>query len=130
MVCVNLLTLKFLNLQIMKLSVLLAVLCYCRTISCRRIMDQIETNEVDVGPEENLGFSNSQEWIKISEPPLANMAAMVGTRVELECEAIGSPTPVMQWFKDHQKLTEVITKKKSIAKLQLSCTSWIGIALW
>lgn len=88
----------------MKLSVFLAAIVCCQTVYCRRLIDQIETNEIDTDPPSNGGF---YQWVKISQPPMSYMTQTLGSRVEFECEAIGSPMPVMQWLKGRQPLTEV-----------------------
>lgn len=94
----------------MKLSVLLAAI-FLKVAVARRLTEaEIETNEIDQDPAVNLGFSQPAEWVKISQAPFRFISAALGSRVELECEAIGSPIPVMQWLKGHQPLTEVTTE--------------------
>lgn len=88
----------------MNLSVFLAAVVCCQTVAARRLVDQIETNEIDTDPPTNGGFFR---WVKISQPPVSYMTKTLGSRVEFECEAIGSPMPVMQWLKGPQPLTEV-----------------------
>lgn len=100
----------------MKLSVLVAAI-FLQIAVCRRLSDQIETNEIDVDPAANVGFTRHTEWVKISEPPFPFISRTLGSRVELECEAVGSPTPVMQWLKGHQPLTEVCIKKSNFRAL-------------
>lgn len=52
-------------------------------------------------------FFESQDWVKVSEAPPQIVNQPIGARVELECEAVGSPSPTIQWIKGTTTLTEV-----------------------
>lgn len=92
----------------MKLSVLLAAIFLKVAVSRRLTEAEIETNEIDPDPSVNMGFGQTNEWVKIGQPPFRYITVSLGSRVELECEAMGSPIPVMQWLKGNQPLTEVL----------------------
>lgn len=97
----------------MKLSVLLAAIFLKVAVSRRLTEAEIETNEIDPDPAVNMGFGQPTEWVKIGQPPFRFITVALGSRVELECEAMGSPIPVMQWLKGNQPLTEVKTHTKN-----------------
>lgn len=90
-----------------KVSVLLIAAACLQRINCRRLplADQLD-NEIDTS---NVGIvpGRSRDWVKISESPSPIISRKVGSRIELECEAMGSPAPVMQWLKGNTPLTEV-----------------------
>lgn len=48
-----------------------------------------------------------RDWVKVSQnaPRVVNVAA--GDRVEFDCEAIGSPSPSVQWSRGPRPLTPV-----------------------
>lgn len=47
------------------------------------------------------------EWIKITQSPAKQINVNLGTYLELECEAIGSPLPQIQWLKDNIPITTI-----------------------
>lgn len=94
----------------MKLSVLLAAIFLKVAVSRRLTETEIENNEIDPDPAVNMGYNQpNNEWVKIGQPPFQFITVALGSRVELECEAMGSPIPTLQWFKGNQPLTEVMT---------------------
>lgn len=48
-----------------------------------------------------------RDWVKIAEAPEPIVNEALGARVELECEAVGSPAPTIQWLKGTNPITEV-----------------------
>lgn len=56
---------------------------------------------------DNFNF-NINDWVKISEAPPQIVTHPMGARVELECEAVGFPSPTIQWIKGNRALTEVM----------------------
>lgn len=52
-------------------------------------------------------YSEREEWVKINSAPKPIIRKTVGSYVELECEAMGSPPPTIQWLKGKTPLTEV-----------------------
>lgn len=49
----------------------------------------------------------SRGFVRISQPPTPYVKKNVGMHMELYCEAMGSPPPTIQWYKDHLRITEV-----------------------
>ncbi|KAB0791232.1 hypothetical protein PPYR_03032 [Photinus pyralis] len=92
----------------MKLSVLLVAAVWVHSTHCRRLSDDLDNdilgNPVGVG----LGMisGRQRDWIRISQSPPQIVSRPLGSRIELECEAMGSPAPVMQWLKGNTPLTE------------------------
>ncbi|XP_063927272.1 neural/ectodermal development factor IMP-L2-like [Zophobas morio] len=86
------------------LSVLLAfaALQLCHS---RRLTDDMD-NEIPVVSGNPAAFRQQDEWIKISAAPKAAIRKLTGSYVELECEAMGSPPPTLQWFRGNHALTE------------------------
>lgn len=89
----------------MKLSVLVAAI-FLKVVAARRLTE-IETNEIDTDPASSSRMAGGDEWVKIDQPPFRFATVGLGSRVELECVASGSPVPVIQWLKGSQPLTEV-----------------------
>lgn len=72
---------------------------------CRRLVEDIDN---DISPSVNQVFREpTVEWVKISSPPKPVISKVVGSYVEFECEAMGSPAPNVQWLKGKTPLTEV-----------------------
>lgn len=90
----------------MKLSVLLVAAVWVHSTHCRRLSDDLD-NEI-LGNPLGMGMvsGRQRDWIRISQAPPQIVSRPVGSRIELECEAMGSPAPVMQWLKGNTPLTE------------------------
>ncbi|XP_030757258.1 neural/ectodermal development factor IMP-L2 isoform X2 [Sitophilus oryzae] len=89
------------------LSVLFATLCLQIGYS-RRLSEDIN-NEVSAIPDGNIAnyeYKNSRDYVKISQAPIPHIKKNVGSHVEFYCEAMGSPPPTIQWYKDHMRITE------------------------
>lgn len=91
----------------MKLMILVAAAFWVYSIHGRRLTDDLD-NEI-IGSTSNLGISvgRQRDWVRISQSPSPIISRPIGSRIELECEAMGSPAPVMQWLKGNTPLTEV-----------------------
>lgn len=89
----------------MKLSVLF-VAVWLHASASRRLTDSLD-NDLGGAASNGLGFTRPKDWVRISQIPVPLLSKPVGSRVELECEAIGSPAPTIQWLKDNTPLTEV-----------------------
>lgn len=59
-------------------------------------------------------YTPPREWVKIALAPPKGLTPTVGTRLELECEAIGSPNPRIQWLKDGSPITEDYDYENSV----------------
>ncbi|KAK4877951.1 hypothetical protein RN001_010457 [Aquatica leii] len=88
----------------MKLSVLIVAAVWVHSTHCRRLSDDLD-NEILGNP---LGMisGRQRDWVRISQSPPQIISRAVGSRIEIECEAMGSPAPVMQWLKGSTPLTE------------------------
>nr|CAD7570328.1 unnamed protein product [Timema californicum] len=60
----------------------------------------------------------SHDWVKMSEAPPTLINTRLGDRVELDCEAIGSPAPTIHWIRGTAPLSQVHTTLD-----QRNCTS-------
>lgn len=88
----------------MKLSVLILAL-WLHLSSCRRLTETID-NEISSNSNE-ITFVRPKDWVRISQSPPALLTAQLGSRVEIECEAVGSPAPSIQWLKAGMPFMEV-----------------------
>ncbi|KAL3270665.1 hypothetical protein HHI36_021193 [Cryptolaemus montrouzieri] len=87
----------------MILSALLLSVCLHLT-SSRSITSEVDMdNEIDIGVGGAPIFR--QEWVKLSQAPRKLVSKNLGQHLELECEAMGSPPPTIQWFKEDKLLT-------------------------
>ncbi|XP_063229638.1 neural/ectodermal development factor IMP-L2 [Bacillus rossius redtenbacheri] len=71
--------------------------CWAAKLSANRVnlMDQNSLR-----PQHQLStrtLLRSKDWVKITESPEAVISSQLGERVELNCEAIGSPAPSIHW---------------------------------
>ncbi|XP_045465378.1 neural/ectodermal development factor IMP-L2 isoform X2 [Harmonia axyridis] len=60
---------------------------------------------VDMDMENEINLNSHSDWVKISQSPKRHITRNLGQRLELECEAMGSPPPTIQWFKEDRLLT-------------------------
>lgn len=91
------------------MSVLLVVAVCLQRVYGRRLAlaSQLDDNEISSNPSPfGMVSGRNRDWVRISESPYS-VIGKVGSRVEFECEAMGSPAPVMQWLKGNMPLTEV-----------------------
>lgn len=89
------------NAQIL-LSVFALIVC---TVSGRSIED------VDNAVSGDRQFSESSEWVKISHPPPKKVEHQYGTTIELECTAMGSPPPSIQWVRGTKPIDTVCPRR-------------------
>lgn len=68
--------------------------------------NRLTSNALSPNGEHN--YFHFRDWVKISEAPPQIVNDAIGARVELECEAVGSPEPTIQWLKGTAPVTEVI----------------------
>lgn len=85
----------------MRLSVLILAV-WLHFTSCRRLRDNM-SNDI----EDTSNYIRPKDWVRISREPTPVINAPVGTRVEIECEVVGSPAPSVQWLKGNTPLTDV-----------------------
>ncbi|KAF5291795.1 hypothetical protein FQA39_LY14283 [Lamprigera yunnana] len=88
----------------MKLSVLIVAVLWVHSTHCRRLADDLD-NDILGNPLGTIS-GRQRDWVRISQSPPHIISRPVGSRIELECEAMGSPAPVMQWLKGNTPLTE------------------------
>ncbi|KAK9887317.1 hypothetical protein WA026_021625 [Henosepilachna vigintioctopunctata] len=85
----------------MILSVLILSACL-HIAKSRGLSSEVDIdNEIDVGGPPRF----RQEWVKLSQTPKRLITKNLGQHLELECEAMGSPPPTIQWFKEDKLLT-------------------------
>lgn len=81
---------------------LVGFLALCGTILAHgQIIDDELENSLSPGVDslENSKSKPQIDWVKISEAPPPKVVQIVGTTIELECEAVGSPAPVIYWVR-------------------------------
>ncbi|KAF7283184.1 hypothetical protein GWI33_001247 [Rhynchophorus ferrugineus] len=87
------------------LSVLFSFLCI-QFASSRILVRRADIgNDINIGVEGGEPFK-SRGFVRISQPPTPYIKKNVGMHMELYCEAMGSPPPTIQWYKDHLRITE------------------------
>lgn len=88
----------------MKLSVLFIIAIWLNYSTCRRLTDTISNEVSDTTSNYVI---RQRDWVRISHDPSKLINAPVGTKVEIECEVIGSPAPSVQWLKGNTPITDV-----------------------
>lgn len=80
----------------------------CLTVSCkaRAVTETLtssgeqENSLTDVDAQEEIESGEvDREWIKMSKKPPSKMHYHIGQTVELECEIVGSPAPIVSWVR-------------------------------
>ncbi|KAK2586871.1 hypothetical protein KPH14_009808 [Odynerus spinipes] len=69
-----------------------------------------------------------QDWTKIKKSPESSLTATVGSRIELQCEANGSPPPQILWLRGNdpeKQLAEFLSK--GMAEIDISSDVWEGL---
>ncbi|KAI4502936.1 hypothetical protein M0802_001980 [Mischocyttarus mexicanus] len=77
---------------------------------------------------DDIHLQNNQDWTRITKNPASPLTATVGNRIELRCEANGSPPPQILWLRGNdpeKQLTEFLGK--SMADLEISSDGWEGL---
>jgi len=72
---------------------------------------QLESNLISphVAPPSTVNRNRETDWVKISEAPPLVVNTRLGERVEIECEALGSPAPHIQWLRGERIVSQVRT---------------------
>lgn len=104
----------------MKLTVLLLAIGWLNFASSRRLRESFNNDIDDENEDNSLNYNNNnnnnnngrtKDWVRISRAPRTVVTAPIGTRVELECESIGSPAPSISWLKGNIPIIEVSFNK-------------------
>lgn len=104
----------------MKLAIFLAVVCFWNQGSARRLTRSTFDNEVDNGLDDIETTERVvKSWVKINQPQEREIRVNFGDSLELECEASGSPAPVLQWYKDRVQITDNEIVSNDISPYQI-----------
>lgn len=76
--------------------VLIFVVMIASTIA-RSIAVDDEENSLSPSLPRQQKIENQNDFVKIVKAPPARVSQSVGSSVELECEVVGSPIPMVQW---------------------------------
>lgn len=70
-------------------------------------------NELSVadGTTSVMSTKGDDQWVKISQGPPTVVTGSQGSRIELECEAIGSPAPSIYWLHESDENTRVLYER-------------------
>lgn len=98
----------------MRISVLIIAI-WLQTSACRRLTDSMD-NDLSATSNEVPFGRVSKDWVKITSVSIPVISRPVGARIEIECEAFGSPAPVVQWLKGNTPLTEVRSQHDQSSK--------------
>ncbi|CAH0548621.1 unnamed protein product [Brassicogethes aeneus] len=95
----------------MLVSVLLAFLLVQNSHSKNLPLDEVDDMSNELTPSFFPNYYDAPkrttpEWVKIRQAPEPVVFKSYGSKVELECTAMGSPPPTIQWYKHNTKLTE------------------------
>lgn len=80
----------------MKQSIILIIMVLVVCISARSVSIE-EENSLSSSLSKQQKVENRNDFVKIVKAPAARISHPVGYTVELECEVVGSPTPMIQW---------------------------------
>lgn len=85
------------------------VVCASIAINAQLIDDELIDNSISSGID-SAKPKPQIDWVKISESPPPKVVQNIGSTIELECEAIGSPPPSIYWVRgnNHQALVRYI----------------------
>lgn len=83
------------------MTVLLSSNCLGRSISSE------PDNSLSANSVNSVTYEQPRDWVKISRAPPARITQVRGTTIELECEVMGSPTPIVQWVHGSGQMIDV-----------------------
>lgn len=83
------------------MTVLLSSNCLGRSISSE------PDNSLSANSVNSVTYEQPRDWVKISRAPPARVTQVRGTTIELECEVMGSPTPIVQWVHGSGQMIDV-----------------------
>ncbi|XP_055384173.1 neural/ectodermal development factor IMP-L2-like [Condylostylus longicornis] len=68
-------------------------------VYCHAIIDNEIDNSIQIhsDPDEKIDLSEPHEWVKLTKVPPTNIYHDKGSIIEIECEALGTPIPEVQW---------------------------------
>ncbi|XP_017771118.1 PREDICTED: neural/ectodermal development factor IMP-L2 isoform X2 [Nicrophorus vespilloides] len=90
----------------MKVYAFVLLALYLQATESRRLSDQMD-NEIERSNGNRIDFGKRvKDWVRISEAPSPVISYPADSRIQLECEAIGSPAPTIQWLKGNTFLTD------------------------
>lgn len=72
----------------------------------RSIIAEDEDNGV-LGSSSSSKQADHSDFLKITKAPPARVAQPFGSAIELECEAVGSPIPIVEWVHGSGRLSSV-----------------------
>lgn len=107
----------------MNISLVLLFTATIATSRARSIASEEDDNSVSAG---NQKSSEHTDFVKITKAPPARVSQPVGSSVELECEAVGSPIPIVQWVHgsgQYVNVSKIILQKLTYFKLNLFTTN-------
>lgn len=96
----------------MNAQILLSVFALIVCIVSGRTIEEVD-NAVSGEPQ----FSESSEWVKISHAPPKRVEHQYGATVELECTAMGSPPPSIQWVRGTKPIDTVGPRRTESCEL-------------
>lgn len=79
---------------------------YSATLPLQSMRSDRISNSLSPTGNEVGALMQYQDFVKITEAPPKLVSEPLGAVIELECEAFGSPAPVIQWVKGTTRLTE------------------------
>lgn len=80
----------------MKQSIILIIMVLVVCITARSVSIE-EENLLSSSLSKQQKVENRNDFVKIVKAPAARISQPMGYTVELECEVVGSPTPMVQW---------------------------------
>lgn len=108
----------------MKNLLILSIALICLAAGCRAravtealtASGEQENSLTDVDQEEVESGETYREWIKMSKKPPSKVHYHPGQTIELECEIVGSPAPIVSWVRGTGQLVNV-----SFNSISISC---------
>ncbi|XP_026472124.1 neural/ectodermal development factor IMP-L2 isoform X2 [Ctenocephalides felis] len=81
----------------------------------------------ELQPNGGRKYFENRDWVKISQAPPAAVTQALGTSLVLECEAVGSPAPTMQWMRGNVPITELDDYEESNAINEAPSTGLVRV---
>lgn len=81
----------------MNKSIILITMVLVVSTIARSVVTDDDDNSLSPSLSRQQKSESRNDFVKIVKAPVSRISQPVGYSIELECEVIGSPTPIVQW---------------------------------
>ena len=108
------------------LIISIALMCLAAGCSARAMAEALtssgeqENSLTDVDAQDEVESAEiDREWIKMSHKPPSKVHYVAGQQIELTCEIVGSPAPIVAWVRGTGQFVNVSFNLKKKIKMKI-----------